>query len=109
MSGLTAVLSAYMSKNGIMSLAFWPVPVFFALMPLLQYGVNRLMKAKKDALTMSIMAYRAIKLLFALILIMVCLWTMSECRLEFAIVFFVFYFVLTVVETVHFINRQKQR
>ncbi len=109
MSGLTAVLFTYLFKSGNMPSPFWPVPVFFALMPLLQCGIGRLMKATKDALTMSIMAYRAVKLLLALIVIMVCLWTMSECRLEFAMVFFVFYFVLTAVETVHFINRQKQR
>lgn len=86
----------------------FPIPMFFALMPFLHLLIDHFMEGKNNARTLSILAYRGSKLLLALVMLVVYMATVRTGLLEFALVFIVFYFVLTTYETVEYMKREKK-
>lgn len=85
----------------------WIVPVFFAIMPCLLQLTRRLLSKMKSGQTMFYLAYRMVKLLLSAILLIVYFINAAAGKLQFAIVFVCFYLVLTVVETLFFIKKER--
>lgn len=108
LSGLTMLLFSNVLENRNMPDPFWPIPLFFALMPLLMWSMEILMSKQKDVATMSILGYRGTKLILALAFLLSYMKSRPDCSFEFAMVFFSFYFVLTAVETVHIVKKVKK-
>lgn len=87
---------------------FWPIPVFYALMPVLWLVLFKAFANNSNAGTMTVLAYRAAKMILALVFLGVMLWRFPEGRLQFAIVFFVFYIILMVFETAYLLSLNKK-
>lgn len=87
--------------------ALWIIPVFFVALLGLQPLARRITAKQKDV-TMFFMAYRGMKFLISLILLLVYFATAKGDRLPFAITFAAYYLILMALETVHFIKKEKK-
>ena len=86
--------------------AMWTVPAFFAVVPALLPLARRIARGKDSAIFF--MAYRGMKLLAAIVLLLVYFSSRRADALCFAAVFASFYIVLIILETAHFIKKEKE-
>ena len=86
----------------------YTIPVFFAVMLGVMACIKRLVEKKCKDRSIFFLAYRIVKILLAIVLLLVYFNAVGEELLTFAVVFAVFYLCLSMVETTLFIKGEKK-
>ena len=85
----------------------YTIPVFFAVMLGVMAWIKRSVEKKGKDRSIFFLAYRIVKILLAIILLLVYFTAVGEELLVFAVVFAVFYLCLSAIETTLFIKGEK--